>query len=178
MKRMHFRILQGTYWTNHLICFLLSPFLQDVKSGLFKEVARLEDKGRLEFHTQSQYLKSLDNLVRRGHHVLVDVDVNLKSLIGLDFSREGIAFIIFHLHFFYHPERATSQSRMFWYCITFSSHSDHCVSQVSVISTYQEMASHRIPLSWSSKRWVHLRTRSTKGNEMLLVKHIISNRMK
>ncbi|XP_063884792.1 glutamate receptor ionotropic, delta-1-like [Scylla paramamosain] len=63
--------------------------LRDVKSGLFKEVASLEGKGRLEFHTQSQYLKSLDNLVRRGHHVLVDVDVNLKSLIGLDFSQEG-----------------------------------------------------------------------------------------
>ncbi|XP_045124016.1 glutamate receptor ionotropic, delta-2-like [Portunus trituberculatus] len=63
--------------------------LRDVESGLFKEVASLEDEGRLEFHTQSQYLKSLDNLVRRGHHVLVDVDLNLKSLIGLDFSREG-----------------------------------------------------------------------------------------
>ncbi|XP_063885564.1 probable glutamate receptor isoform X1 [Scylla paramamosain] len=63
--------------------------LRDVKSGLFKEVASLEDKGRLEFHTQSQYLKSLDNLVRRGHHVLVDVDLNLRSLIALDFSREG-----------------------------------------------------------------------------------------
>ena len=54
----------------------------------------LEEEGRLEFHTQTQYLKSLNTLVRGGHHVVVDVDINLRSLIALDFSRKGIMSIV------------------------------------------------------------------------------------
>ncbi|XP_063884797.1 uncharacterized protein LOC135113487 [Scylla paramamosain] len=63
--------------------------LREVKFGVFREVAKLEDKGRLSFLTQSQLLESLDSLVRAGHHVLVDLDVNHRRRLSLDFSRNG-----------------------------------------------------------------------------------------
>ncbi|KAK8384833.1 hypothetical protein O3P69_014414 [Scylla paramamosain] len=60
-----------------------------VESGVFREVAELEKKGRLKFHTQAQYLTSLDKLVRAGDHALVDAAISLRSLIALDFSQKG-----------------------------------------------------------------------------------------
>ena len=57
---------------------------------MFQEVAALQDEARLEFHKQSQYLTSLDTLIRGGSHVLVDANMNLRSLIALDFSQTGI----------------------------------------------------------------------------------------
>ncbi|XP_045124013.1 LOW QUALITY PROTEIN: glutamate receptor ionotropic, kainate 5-like [Portunus trituberculatus] len=65
-------------------------FIRDVKHGQFREVAELEDKGRLLFHTQQEMREGLDTLVRRGRHVLIDVDINLKSR-QCDFyiSRDG-----------------------------------------------------------------------------------------
>ncbi|XP_050714184.1 glutamate receptor ionotropic, delta-2-like isoform X2 [Eriocheir sinensis] len=63
--------------------------LRDVKTGIFREVAEMEGVGRLKFHTQAQYIKSLDTLVKAGHHVFFDVDMNLRSMIALDFSQKG-----------------------------------------------------------------------------------------
>ncbi|KAK8384851.1 hypothetical protein O3P69_014425 [Scylla paramamosain] len=59
-----------------------SSYSKDAESGMFKEVAELEQKGRLEFHTQSQFLESLSTLVRVGHHVLVIGDITIKSLVA------------------------------------------------------------------------------------------------
>ncbi|XP_063885594.1 glutamate receptor-like [Scylla paramamosain] len=64
-------------------------FLRDAESGMFKEVAELEQKGRLEFHTQSQFLESLSTLVRVGHHVLVIGDITIKSLVASYVSHTG-----------------------------------------------------------------------------------------
>ncbi|XP_045123995.1 uncharacterized protein LOC123511952 [Portunus trituberculatus] len=64
-------------------------FLRSVQSGIFREVAELEDEGRLTFHTQAQYLKSFNTLVRAGDHVLVDGENTIKRLIALDFSQKG-----------------------------------------------------------------------------------------
>ncbi|KAK8384703.1 hypothetical protein O3P69_014345 [Scylla paramamosain] len=61
----------------------------EVKFGVFREIAKLEDKGRLNFLTHSQLPGSLDTLVRAGHHVLVDLDVNHRRRLSLDFSRNG-----------------------------------------------------------------------------------------
>ena len=53
-------------------------------------MARLEDEGRLEFHTHSRYMTSIDTMVRVGSHVLVDAALSVKNLIALDFSRTGM----------------------------------------------------------------------------------------
>ncbi|KAK8384566.1 hypothetical protein O3P69_014266 [Scylla paramamosain] len=68
-------------------------FLRSVKSGIFREVADLEDEGRLRFHTQAQYLDSFNTLVRAGDHVLVDGENTIKRLIALDFSQKAIAIV-------------------------------------------------------------------------------------
>ena len=72
----------------------MKSIFQDVKHGQFREVAELEDKGRLQFHTQEEMKESLDTLVRTGGHVLIDVDISLKSRIALDFSQKG-SFLIY-----------------------------------------------------------------------------------
>ncbi|XP_063885579.1 probable glutamate receptor [Scylla paramamosain] len=64
-------------------------FLRDVKDGVFREVAELEDVGRLKFHIQTKIPESIDTLVRAAHHVLVETDVLLRNHVALDFSREG-----------------------------------------------------------------------------------------
>ena len=61
---------------------------------MFEELARLEEEDRVKFHAQKQYLESLGTLVKGGHHVLVDVDINLRTLIALDFSKKGISSIL------------------------------------------------------------------------------------
>ncbi|MPC16864.1 Glutamate receptor 2 [Portunus trituberculatus] len=67
----------------------LMSLLADVASGVFREVADLEKEGRLKFHTQAQFLRSLDTLVRAGDHVLVDIEITIRNLIALDVSRKG-----------------------------------------------------------------------------------------
>ncbi|MPC71007.1 Glutamate receptor [Portunus trituberculatus] len=64
-------------------------FLRTVESGVFREVAELEEKDRLKFVTQAQLPESLDTLVRAGHHVLVDNGNAVRNLIALDFSQKG-----------------------------------------------------------------------------------------
>ncbi|XP_063884803.1 glutamate receptor 1-like [Scylla paramamosain] len=65
-------------------------FLRTVESGVFREVAELEEKGRLKFLTQAQFQESLDTLVRSGHHVLVDNGNAVRNLVALDFSQKGL----------------------------------------------------------------------------------------
>lgn len=62
---------------------------QEVKSGIFRELADLEGKGRLEFHTTAQFRHSLNTVVRAGQHVMTELGINLKSLMALDFSQRG-----------------------------------------------------------------------------------------
>ncbi|MPC45360.1 hypothetical protein E2C01_039058 [Portunus trituberculatus] len=79
-----------TYWQLLLAeSEILLFFPQEVKYGVFHEIAELEDKGRLNFLTHSELAESLDTLVRAGHHVLVDLDVNHRKRMSLDFSRKG-----------------------------------------------------------------------------------------
>ncbi|XP_063885587.1 ionotropic receptor 93a-like [Scylla paramamosain] len=64
-------------------------FLRGVESGIFREVADLENEGRLMFHTQAQFQESLDTLVRAGSHVLVDMGNNIRGLVASDVSKSG-----------------------------------------------------------------------------------------
>ncbi|XP_071535589.1 uncharacterized protein [Panulirus ornatus] len=64
-------------------------YLRTVKSGVFREVADLESEGRVTFRTQAQFQESIDTLVRRGDHILVEPGITLRNLIIQDFSRTG-----------------------------------------------------------------------------------------
>ncbi|XP_045124010.1 probable glutamate receptor, partial [Portunus trituberculatus] len=63
--------------------------VRDATFGEMREVAGLEKKGRLEFHTQTRYMVSLDTLVREKSHVLVDAEDSVRKLIALDFTEKG-----------------------------------------------------------------------------------------
>ncbi|XP_071526983.1 LOW QUALITY PROTEIN: probable glutamate receptor [Panulirus ornatus] len=64
-------------------------YIRSVESGLFREVADLEETGRLIYRDYSQFRHTVDTLVRSGDHILVDVDVNIKNLMAYDFSGTG-----------------------------------------------------------------------------------------
>ena len=72
-----------------IIQYLDTFFCQEVDSGVYREVAELEDKGRLHFHTQKQFMKSLNTLVRTENHVLVEVGITIRNLVAIDFTRKG-----------------------------------------------------------------------------------------
>nr|XP_053632775.1 glutamate receptor ionotropic, delta-2-like [Cherax quadricarinatus] len=64
-------------------------YLHSVESGIFREIANLENKGRLIYRTQPQFAVSIDTLVRRGDHVLMEVDMSLKVYMAQDFTHTG-----------------------------------------------------------------------------------------
>lgn len=58
-------------------------------SGVFKEVADSEGKGRIKYVSSLNFYKSLDELVRQGDHVLIIEDRYGRVLRAKDFSRTG-----------------------------------------------------------------------------------------
>ncbi|KAG7162325.1 putative olfactory ionotropic receptor IR7-like 2 [Homarus americanus] len=58
-------------------------------SGIFHEVGDLEDKGRVILKSHKELPSVLDTLVRRGDHIILDVDVSIFNLMSQDFSRTG-----------------------------------------------------------------------------------------
>ncbi|XP_071545455.1 glutamate receptor-like [Panulirus ornatus] len=64
-------------------------YLHSVESGIFRELADLEESGRILYRTQSQFGESIDTLVRRGDHVLMEVEMSLKAYMAQDFSLTG-----------------------------------------------------------------------------------------
>ncbi|XP_069160802.1 probable glutamate receptor [Procambarus clarkii] len=67
----------------------LREYLQCVESGIYREIAEAEKKGRLVWRTQGQYPRDMNTVVRRGDHVLIDVGNALITYIAQDFSRTG-----------------------------------------------------------------------------------------
>ncbi|XP_071535901.1 glutamate receptor 1-like isoform X2 [Panulirus ornatus] len=65
-----------------------AEYLRVVKSGIIREVADLEDEGRLAYHTQMEYPRIVDTLVRQGEYVLFGIDVLLRNLMAKDFTRK------------------------------------------------------------------------------------------
>nr|XP_045600082.1 probable glutamate receptor [Procambarus clarkii] len=64
-------------------------YLHSVESGIFRDIANLEKKGRVVYRTQSQFEETIDTLVRSGHHVLMEVDMSIKAYVAQDFTRTG-----------------------------------------------------------------------------------------
>ncbi|XP_053626541.1 probable glutamate receptor [Cherax quadricarinatus] len=65
------------------------PYLKSANSGIYREVADAEKTGRLIWRTHSEFAEALDTLVRRGDHVLIDVDNAIRSYIAQDFTKTG-----------------------------------------------------------------------------------------
>lgn len=61
-----------------------------MKSGIIREVADLEEKGRVIFKTPMEYMEASDALVKPGTHVLIDVGTNLRHLMAQHFTQTGI----------------------------------------------------------------------------------------
>ncbi|XP_071545451.1 probable glutamate receptor [Panulirus ornatus] len=68
---------------------VLSQYFQFVKSGLFREVGDLAKHDRLIYKNPQEFPSSVDQLVRPGDHVLVEVQLSVIMLMAQDFSRTG-----------------------------------------------------------------------------------------
>ncbi|XP_071525441.1 uncharacterized protein [Panulirus ornatus] len=64
-------------------------YLHSVESGIFREVADLEDEGRLKFLIQTEFRDNIDTVVRRGDHVFTGPSTALRHLVTQDFSQTG-----------------------------------------------------------------------------------------
>ncbi|XP_042233410.1 probable glutamate receptor isoform X2 [Homarus americanus] len=64
-------------------------YLSSVKSGIYREIAEAEKEGRLIWRTHKQFAGDIDTLVRRGDHVLMEVDSGLKAYVSQDFGKTG-----------------------------------------------------------------------------------------
>ncbi|XP_069190901.1 probable glutamate receptor [Procambarus clarkii] len=65
----------------------VGSYLHSVNSGIYREMAEAEKAGRLIWRTQEQFAGDINTLVRRGDHVLIEVENGLKTFIAQDFSR-------------------------------------------------------------------------------------------
>ncbi|XP_071523938.1 glutamate receptor ionotropic, delta-1-like [Panulirus ornatus] len=66
-----------------------AQYLRSVQSGTFREIADLESRDRLRFHTPAQFKESIDTLLRKGDYVFAEPATTLRNLIVQDFSRTG-----------------------------------------------------------------------------------------
>ncbi|XP_069957610.1 glutamate receptor ionotropic, kainate 2-like [Cherax quadricarinatus] len=66
-----------------------TEYLRNIKSGIIREVADLEARGRVMYMAPKEYKTVLNTFVRRGSHVLVDVDITLRYLTAQDFTEKG-----------------------------------------------------------------------------------------
>nr|XP_045593546.1 uncharacterized protein LOC123755110 [Procambarus clarkii] len=64
-------------------------YIHSLESGIFREVAEAEAKGRLKYKLLSEFPQALSTLVRRGDHVLVDLENVITLIIGQYFTRTG-----------------------------------------------------------------------------------------
>ncbi|XP_069957609.1 probable glutamate receptor [Cherax quadricarinatus] len=64
-------------------------YIRNAKSGIIREVADLEATGRVIYMAPQEYKTAINTLVRRGTHVLVDVDISLRYLTAQDFTETG-----------------------------------------------------------------------------------------
>ncbi|XP_066986771.1 probable glutamate receptor [Macrobrachium rosenbergii] len=67
----------------------LTDYLSTVKSGVFREVALMWDKGRMKYLEDAEFPHALDTLVRQGDHVLLTTDVTAEMYMADLFTRTG-----------------------------------------------------------------------------------------
>lgn len=60
-----------------------------MESGIYRDVADLENVGRILYRKQPEFPEAINTLVRRGDHVLMEVDMALKVYMARDFTRTG-----------------------------------------------------------------------------------------
>ncbi|XP_069941764.1 probable glutamate receptor [Cherax quadricarinatus] len=65
------------------------PYLKSATSGIYREIADLEKVGRLIWRARPQFIETIDVLVRRGDHVIIEIDVGIKAYIARDFTKSG-----------------------------------------------------------------------------------------
>ncbi|XP_069940070.1 glutamate receptor U1-like isoform X2 [Cherax quadricarinatus] len=65
------------------------PILKLAESGIYREIAETEKVGRLVWRTHPQFAEAIDTLVRRGDHVLMEVDTAEKAYVAQDFTKTG-----------------------------------------------------------------------------------------
>ncbi|XP_071526999.1 probable glutamate receptor [Panulirus ornatus] len=64
-------------------------YFRSVESGIFREVTNAESAGRIKYQKLSQFPQSVNTLVRRGDHVLIDLEIVITMIIGEDFTYTG-----------------------------------------------------------------------------------------
>ncbi|XP_069171939.1 ionotropic receptor 93a-like [Procambarus clarkii] len=57
-----------------------------VETGIYREIAVLQEKGRLLYVPPSQFAEIIDTLVRRGDHVTIQTDSDIRIYMSRDFS--------------------------------------------------------------------------------------------
>ncbi|XP_069943811.1 probable glutamate receptor [Cherax quadricarinatus] len=64
-------------------------YFHSVESGIFREVADSEIKGRITYKLLSEFPQAINTLVRRGDHVLMDLEIVITVFIGQYFTNTG-----------------------------------------------------------------------------------------
>ncbi|XP_069943809.1 probable glutamate receptor [Cherax quadricarinatus] len=64
-------------------------YFHSVKSGIFHEVAEAETKGRLKYKLLHEFPHAINTLVKRGDHVLMDLEIVITMFIGQYFTQTG-----------------------------------------------------------------------------------------
>ncbi|XP_071513798.1 probable glutamate receptor [Panulirus ornatus] len=64
-------------------------YFRSAESGIFHEVAEAERTGRITYQRLVDLQNSANTLVRRGDHVLVEMELFLSLIVGRSYSRTG-----------------------------------------------------------------------------------------
>ncbi|XP_042242544.1 probable glutamate receptor [Homarus americanus] len=64
-------------------------YIKSVESGIYREVAETESRGGIKYQTLFEFFHSADTLVRRGDHVLIDIEILMSMIISRDISKTG-----------------------------------------------------------------------------------------
>ncbi|XP_050714154.1 probable glutamate receptor [Eriocheir sinensis] len=64
-------------------------FIRSAKTGIYSKVGEAERSGRTKFEPLINIYQSMDTLVRRRDHVLIDMELLIMVMVGLDFTFHG-----------------------------------------------------------------------------------------
>nr|XP_045620079.1 glutamate receptor 1-like [Procambarus clarkii] len=64
-------------------------YITTAKVGILRDVADLQQKNRLKFIKTSEFVRSINTLVRNGHYLLISEEVLERAVMARDFSRKG-----------------------------------------------------------------------------------------
>nr|XP_045610753.1 probable glutamate receptor [Procambarus clarkii] len=67
-------------------------YFTTAEAGILRNVANLQKVNRLKFIKTSEFLRSINTLVRNGHHILSAAESLERAVMAQDFSRTGLLF--------------------------------------------------------------------------------------